>query len=266
MCREFFTGYPEGVTTSDHAIDAFRVRVYEVGTPDGNVIYYHGGGFVVGGLESHDDVCAEICARTGLRVISVDYRLCPEFKHPAQFLDSFAALEWVLDRYDGAVVLAGDSAGGNLAATVSHAARGKTDRIIGQVLVYGGFGLGSESASAHYHANAPMLTRDDILFYRGIRCVGDEPMDDPTYAPLFDPDFTNLPPSVVIAAECDPIADDSKAYCDKLVATGNKAVWFNEAGLVHGYLRGRSTVTRARLSFDRIVNAIAALSRQEWIY
>lgn len=258
MCRAFFKGYPPGLTVTDSTADGVPIRIYQKGKTDTNVVFLHGGGFVVGGLNSHDDICAEICDRTGFRVIFVDYRLSPEYKHPAAFDDAWRATQYVTLTWPGTLILAGDSAGANLAAAVAHHGRGTLD-IAGQVLIYGAFGGDINKGSYLTHAHAPMLTRADIKFYMGIRHEGPPPDNDPTAAPLHDADFSNLPPSVLISAECDPISDDSRDYRDRILAAGGQAIWINEAGLVHGYLRARSNVTRARESFTRIINAISAL-------
>lgn len=260
MCRAFHQGYPDGVSAQDADANGVPVRIYSAGAPGTNVVYFHGGGFVVGGLESHDDVCAEICAQTGYRVIAVDYRLAPEHKHPASFDDSLTATTWVMDQFSGALVLAGDSAGGNLAAAVAHACRGQR-RILGQVLIYPGLGGDMSSGSYLEHANAPLLTRDDILFYRDIRLDGAEPVGDSSYAPLHDSDFSGLPPTVVVSAECDPLCDDGAAYVAAVDAAGGQALWIREQGLVHGYLRARAMVARAQTSFERIVLAIESLGQ-----
>lgn len=266
MCRAFHRGYPEGVAVRDEALGGVPCRIYEPARPgEVTVVYYHGGGFVVGGLESHDDVCAEICEGTGYRVISADYRLCPEHRHPAAFDDALAAAYAVAERFGQPIVLAGDSAGGNLAAAVAHAIRGADVEVLGQVLVYPGLGGDKTGGSYANHAHAPMLTRDDLDFYRSIRYKdGVEPRDDPTASPLRDTDFSDLPPTIAIAAECDPLADDAAAYAGKVRAAGGKALAITEPGLVHGYLRARRTVTRARDSFARIIRAIAMLGRGEW--
>lgn len=208
MCREFFAGYPAEVTANDSFIDTpghkVPIRVYAAGrggegadgqaagteasarhgtstqaaglqasVPAATVLYFHGGGFVVGGLDSHDDVCAELCGRTGYAVVSVDYRLAPEHAHPAQFDDAMAAFGWVLAAYEGAIVLAGDSAGGNLAAAVSHAARQRSTRMpAGQVLIYPGLGGDETKGSYIIHAEAPMLTARDVAYYRELRAGG----------------------------------------------------------------------------------------------
>jgi acetyl esterase len=266
MCRAFFQGYPDGVTASNHHINAIPTRHYTRGDAPATVMYFHGGGFVVGGLESHDDVCAEICDRTGLNVVSVDYRMAPEHVHPAMHDDCLAATKHILATTDTPILLAGDSAGGNLAATVAAALR-NDPRLIGQVLIYGGFGGDVDAGSFIEHANAPLLTRDEIVFYEGIRYKdGAKPENDPTAVPLHDTDFTNLPPTVIISAECDPITDGSRLYHEAIQAAGGKSIWYNEEGLVHGYLRARTTVKRAAASFDRIIAALNALSRNEWPY
>lgn len=267
MARSFLAPRPDVVETEDRKVNGVPVRIYTAGDPTRTVMYCHGGGFVVGGLESHDDVCAEICAQTGYRVVAVDYRLAPEHMHPAMFDDAWAAFEWILSEYEGGIVLSGDSAGANLCAAVAHHARGRTDRILGQVLIYGAFGGDMNAGSYIEHAKAPLLTRDEILFYQGVRCKdGSPPAGDPTYAPLHDSDFSGLPATILISADCDPVRDDSRDYRDRILAARGKAHWINEEGLVHGYLRARHSVGRARDSFERISLAIEALGQEIWPY
>ena len=258
MCRAFHAGYPEGVTARDGSASGVPLRVYETPGMVGTVVYMHGGGFVVGGLESHDDVCAEICAATGMRVVSVDYRLAPEHRHPAAFNDCLAAVQ-ALHGDHGPLVLAGDSAGAALAASVSHALRGGEVRLLGQVLIYPGLGGDRNAGSYLTHANAPMLTRDDVLFYARIRFDGPEPQDDPTAAVLQDKNFAGLPPTVIFSAECDPLCDDGSDYATRIQKAGGQARWVREPGLVHGYLRARHSVPRAAASFGRITTAIRDL-------
>lgn len=261
MCRAFHRGYPPGITAEDRRLGGVPCRLYP-GT-GGTVVYFHGGGFVVGGLHSHDDVCAEIRAGTGLSVVSVDYRLCPEHPHPAAFDDACAVTRAVLADAGGPVLLAGDSAGGNLAAAVSHHL-GRKGKIAGQVLIYPGLGGDRDTGSYLTHARAPMLSRDDVLFYSTIRHGGAEPPADPTFAPLSDSDFAGLPPTLAIAAECDPLADDATAYAARITAAGGMARAITEAGLVHGYLRARATVPRAAASFARIIAALNDMAAGHW--
>ncbi len=170
----------------------------------------------------------------------------------------YVALTW-----PGVTIIAGDSAGGNLAAGVAHQLRGDVT-LHGMVLIYPG--LGGDMAKGSYlaHAQAPMLTLDEVKFYTELRHGTSGVSNDPTAAPLNDTDFSDLPPTVVITAQCDPLSDDGRDYCDRILAAGGQAYWREEPGLVHGYLRARNNVTRAKASFDRIIHALTALSDGNW--
>ena len=257
MCRKFFAGYPQGVSANDHNAHGVPVRHYPNPGQDGGplVLYFHGGGYVVGGLDSHDDICAEICAECGFDVVSVDYRLCPEHPHPAAFDDAMTACAWARKRFDEPLILVGDSAGGNLAAAVAHAVRGQAE-ILGQVLSYPGLGGDPDNGSYRVMADAPMLTLADVLGYSGLRSGGVRHDGDASFAPLWDSDFSAAQPTVSISAKCDPLCDDARDYALAINAAGGVAVWINDKGLVHGHLRARHTVTRARASFDRVLRAI----------
>ena len=259
MCRAFDTPYPEGVTSHDQPLAGVPCRVYPGRQP--TVLYLHGGGFVVGGLHSHDGICADIRGATGLTVVAADYRLSPEHLHPAAFEDACAVARHLATQ--GPIILVGDSAGANLAAATCHAMRGNP-QIKGQVLIYPGLGGDLNAGSYLTHANAPMLTRDDVLYYKDIRHDGPAPDGDPSVSPLLDTDFTRLPPTLAIAAECDPLADDAPAYARKIAAAGGRARAITEAGLVHGYLRARHAVPRAAASFDRITATITAFAEDRW--
>ncbi len=272
MCRGFHAGYPQGVSAETTAIAApgrdIPIRIYRNAAPDlaAVVLYFHGGGFVLGGLESHDDVCAEICGRTGYEVVSVDYRLAPEHRHPADFDDAMSAFEWAAEIFSRRILLAGDSAGGNLAAAVSHATRGHAVKPAGQVLIYPALGGDRSRGSYVTHAEAPMLTTRDMEFYDAMRTGGRDATGLITMAPLADADFANLPPTVIVTAECDPLSSDGQAYCERMLAAGGHACWHEEKGLVHAFLRARHSVGRARSSFTRIVEAIRALGKGEWVW
>lgn len=256
MARSFHHGYPAGITARDETIGGVTCRIYPGAAPC--VVYLHGGSYKLGDLHSHDDLCAEICARTGFRVISVDYRLAPEHVHPAAFNDVLAVISTIAK--SGPYLLVGDSAGAGLAASIAHAQRQGGTPALGMVLIYPSLGGDPNQGSYLIHANAPMLTRDDVLSYRKIRFKdGVAAPNDPTACALYDTDFTNLPPTIVFSAECDPLADDGRTYCDRITAAGGQAQWHLERGLVHGYLRARHSVPRAAQSFDRILTAISSL-------
>jgi len=266
MCVAFHQGRPAGVTASDGlvatAAHAIPVRCYRVvgKAATAIVVYYHGGGFVLGDLDSHDDICAEICAATGFEVISADYRLAPEHLHPAAFHDALAVFEWVAATSGLPLVLCGESAGGNLAAALAHATRHHPRSATGQVLIYPGLG-GDETAGSYVeHAEAPLLTLSDIDFYRRIRSAPGQSPDDPTFSPLRDSDFSGLPATFIITAQCDPLSSDGEAYRDRIVAAGGSAWWQEEPRLVHSFLRARGSVPRAAAAFLDILSAIASVT------
>ena len=268
MCREFFAGYPDGVAASDgrvgHGERAVPVRRYRCTgagrEPAALLLYFHGGGFVVGGLESHDDVCAELCERTGNPVVSVDYRLAPEHRHPAAFEDALTAFAHVAGHDELPILLCGDSAGGTLAAALAGATREHPRAAIGQLLIYPGLGGATDRGSCVVHANAPLLSTREVAYYRDIRAGDERDLHDPAFAPLRDRSFAGLPPTVVVSAACDPLSDDGRRYCEAIRAAGGRARHFDEPGLVHGYLRARHTVERARASFERIVALLRELA------
>ncbi|SFE93224.1 acetyl esterase [Sulfitobacter brevis] len=268
MCKVFHQGRPEAVKVVDTSYGGVPCRQYEAGATAATVVYYHGGGFVVGGLDSHDDVCAEISARTGYRVISVDYGLAPEVIFPGCFEDAWDAFAAIAAQVSGPLLLCGDSAGGNLAAAVAHYARGRIEgRIVGQVLIYPGLGGDRGQGSYVTHANAPHLTTADMEFYKTVRTGGAiMPLGDPRFAPLQDTDFSGLPPTVCVTAQCDPLASDGEAYRDALRAAGGQAVWINVDGMVHACLRARGMSQKAAGFFDEVVGAIDALGRGDWPY
>jgi acetyl esterase len=264
MCRVFYRGRPEAVATHDLIFGGVPCREYVCGAPDKTVIYFHGGGFVVGGLDSHDDVCAELCDQTGLRVISVDYRLAPEHTYPDDFEDAWNAVQGIASVRTGPIILAGDSAGGALAASIAHQARWHLkDRIIGQVLIYPVLGDDTTKGSYLTHAQAPHLTRDDVQYYLDMRTGGATTGKRAVYA-LQDSDFSGLPPTIVFTAECDPLNDDGNTYCQAISAAGGRAKWVDEPGLIHGYLRARTLSAKAGASFARIVSALSKLGQGAW--
>ena len=280
LCLDFNYGRPVGVVSNDVMIQHVPVRFYSFDgaifdsqnknsaspTEKRLIVYFHGGGFVLGNLDSHDDICAEICAGTGYELVSVAYRLAPENLHPAMFEDALLATKSVIANTDFPLILCGDSAGGNLAATVAHALRPETDRILGQLLIYPSLGPNTGRGSYKRHALAPMLTSNDVKFYLESRCgrkIEDMPPDK-TIFPLLDDDFSDLPPTVIITADCDPLSDDGKNYTNSVKAAGGRALWINEEGLVHGFLRARREVAGASSSFMRIIKLLLMLGKKEW--
>lgn len=253
MCAVFRAERPEHLPVEDRAIAGVPCRLYGPETPV-FVLYLHGGGFVVGGLDSHDDICAEIADATGLQVISVDYRLAPEHRWPAQIDDVFAV--WRATGRAGVVM--GDSAGASLAAGLCLRARGG-HAPLGQVLIYPGLGGDRAMASYSEMAEAPLLRTADLDGYQHA-LHGEGPVTDPVARPLQADDLSSLPPAFIVTADVDPLRDDGPAYARRLIEAGVAAKWRNEPQLPHGYLRARRSSDRARRSFQAIIAAISAMS------
>ena len=163
-------------------------------------------------------------------------------------------------------MLCGESAGGNLAAAVAHARRHDARAAVGQVLIYPSLGGDMRAGSYVEHAEAPMLSTQDVLVYRDVRFGSGGYAEHPNVAPLSDADFSGLPPTIVVTAQCDPLSSDGEAYRDRIQAAGGRAAWREEPGLVHSFLRARHSAQRARQAFDRIVAAVAAMGKGEWPY
>ena len=252
LCVAFAAPVPKGVLVRDTSLTGVPVRLYQPPAPPvAKVIYLHGGGWVLGGLDSHDDICAEMCFATGADVVSVDYRLAPEHRHPAALEDALAVFDAIRAGTDARLILAGDSAGGYLAAMVAVKRPGEAQ---GQVLIYPAIDPDMKGASITEHANAPALTREDMEYYHGeyFRDVADNPLD---------ADPTGFPPTVAFAAEYDPLYSDAVAMVEHIAGAGGQARLFSEAGLIHGYLRARHRVALAGASFGRITGAVSDLAR-----
>lgn len=271
LCTDFSAGYPNGVVSTDATVDtdtySVPVRRYSAENEQHSdralIVFMHGGGYVLGNLHSHDDVCAELCAYTGFNLTAIDYRLAPEHKHPSAFEDCLAVVRHEAARLNQPIVLCGDSAGGNLCAAVAHQLRNDSTRsadavspVVGQILLYPELGGDKQTGSYSEHANAPMLTLDDVMYYQNIRFANENVNIDFTNAPLQDTSFANLPKTLVVSAACDPLSDDGKHYCDAINQAGGSAQWKNEAGLVHGFVRARHSSEKARRSFQLVIDTL----------
>ncbi|NKB53273.1 MAG: alpha/beta hydrolase fold domain-containing protein [Rhizobiaceae bacterium] len=272
LCQAFAAKFPNEVETQDitiagpqHDIPCRSYSREDNVNENAQILYFHGGGFVVGGLHSHDSYCAEICKATGFNLTAIDYRLAPEHIFPADYYDVVAAYRHLINQSQKPIILLGDSAGGNLAAALAHASRQEVRQPVGQVLVYPTLGSDWTKGSYLEHAEAPMLTTDEMIYYAKMRTGGDLSMwSQKELSPLYDADLTNLPPTIVFSAQCDPLRDDGFNYCAKIVQAGGKAQFFEETGLVHSYLLARHSVGRAKRAFENIVTALTLLGQQIW--
>lgn len=245
---------PQGLTVTDHEISAqggaFPVRVYRPvdeskGLPA--ILYFHGGGFVLGDIEAYDGPCRDLAVQSRCLVVSVGYRLAPEHRFPRAVDDCLCALDWLvenlstLDVNPAKVIVAGDSAGGNLAAVVAQQARATHPNLVkGQILIY--------PVTDHYSAG--MTSYDDNATGQGLTRKQMEWFWDSYYPksavasghfdvramPLRENSLADLPPALVITAERDPLRDEGRAYAEKLKAQGIAVRHIDFADLQHGFI------------------------------
>jgi acetyl esterase len=208
------------------------------------LVFFHGGGFVFGSLDSHyDGLCRALCGEAGALVLSVDYRLAPEHKFPAATLDCAAAMRWAAEQAPrlGAdprrLVVAGGSAGGNLAAVTALRLREEGGpKLAGQLLIYPVIDLPAPSPSYRDFAAGYHLTAEDMAWFW--QQYLDDPADGahPYAAPLRAASLAGLPPAHVLTAEYDPLRDEGEAYAARLRAAGVAVEQVREAGMIHGFL------------------------------
>jgi len=226
------------------------------------LVFFHGGGFALGDLDTHDDLCRHIANGSGCRVVSVDYRLAPEHPFPAGVEDCYAATKWVAEHaaeigIGGPLAVGGDSAGGNLAAVVAQLAKTQGPALAFQLLIYPVTQLGGpELPSMEENAKGYFLERESMQWYTRMYCPDAALLADPRMSPLRAKDLSGLPPAYVVTAGFDPLRDEGKAYADKLDAAGVPVTYVNYPGMVHGFFSLRGLIPKAR---EAVAAASAAL-------
>jgi acetyl esterase len=228
------------------------------------VIWFHGGGWVVGTLDSHDPVCRALANRTPCVVVAVDYRLAPEAPFPAALEDSWAATQWVAEEAlklgadASRIVVAGDSAGGNLAAAVALRARDRGLDLALQVLVYPVTDAELESESYQRLATGLNLTRAKMEWYWQ-QYLGGADGHDPEASPLRAPDLSGVAPAIVQTAEHDPLLSEGEAYARRLQEAGVPVTLTRYDAVIHGFIRMPALVAEADFALAEIASAVAAL-------
>jgi acetyl esterase len=242
------------------------VRVYR---PEGDaakpvIVYYHGGGWVLGSLETHDGTCRRLADGADAVVVSVDYRMGPEDRFPAAVDDAYAALQWVaahaaeLGADPARLVVAGDSAGGNLAAVMSQLARDGGPAIRFQLLVYPVTDHEFTSVSMEENAVGYYLTRDAMRWFYDHYLNDPSEGDDARVSPIRHTDLAALPPAFVLTAQYDPLRDQGIAYAEALRGAGNVVEMTMYEGLFHGFFSMFDFIDAGKAAFDDAIAAVAA--------
>ena len=240
-----------------------RIYVPSAAGPHPMIFLYHGGGWVIGDLDTADSEARELCVGTNALVISVDYRLAPENQFPAAVDDSFAVFKQanqLAQQFNGdpeRIAVAGDSAGGNLAAVMAQMARDQNGpAICFQLLVYPVTdGTNLERNSYHEMANGYLLTRDAMVWFWDHYCP-EEDRGNPLASPLLADNFSNLPPALVMTAKYDPLCDEGEEYAKRLSSAGTSVEHKHYEGYMHGFFSHTPMIPSIRESMEDACSAL----------
>jgi acetyl esterase len=258
-----FFGHPQPVySVRDERIDGpggpMRIRLYEpgAGAPGPAVLFIHGGGWALGGIEMSDHVCRALCRASHMVIASVDYRLAPENPFPAALDDSFTALQWLRANAD-AVAVCGDSAGGNLAAAVALKARDSGIRDIAlQVLIYPALDPTLADESFERSASGYGLTRDDMRYFWDLYLASPADASNPYASPSQARDVSGLAAAFIVTAEYDPLVGEGEKYARRLRELGVKVRLRRFDGMIHGFVGYLGAIADAQIAIDDVARAL----------
>jgi acetyl esterase len=271
LCRSFRAPRPANITVQDIDINGVPTRLFRPNTTDpvAGVIYGHGGGFVLGSPETHDDMCAEMAAGANAAVALFNYHKAPEHPFPAQLEDSMTIYNWM--RRQGRdhgidpdhLIAAGDSAGGQMSAALAlHLRAQNLPQLKAMVLIYPGLGASFSSPSYERNADSKSLSRDEMLYYwrSFLGPEGNPNWKNELALPLLARDLSNLPPAFITAAWHDPLYDDGVTFHQRLLKAGVASTLRTEPALAHSYMRARNHSAPAKEAFAVIVQALKHFS------
>ena len=251
--------------TVEGAAGPLRARVYvprKVRRPSPGLVYLHGGGWVVGSIESHDRVCRALASRAGIVVASVEYRLAPEHPFPAAAEDAIAATRWVLanaaslEMDPAAIAVGGDSAGGNLSAVAAQALRHDALRPAFQLLIYPATDMTRALPSHAMFRDSFFLSRAAGDWYLSLYLPDASRAREPLASPLFSEDLCGLPPALVVTCGFDPLRDEGKAYSDRMRAAGVDVESVCFEGQMHGVMLLGSALRDGARMIDLAANRL----------
>ncbi|MGF6951584.1 acetyl esterase [Neobacillus sp. B4I6] len=268
--RRPLTGEPEEVgkvenRTIPGPAGEMPVRIY---TPDGQgpfpaLVYYHGGGWVIGDLDAVEIICRLLANRANSVVVSVDYRLAPEHKFPAAVEDAYAAVKWLEENgssilVDSArVAVGGDSAGATLAAVVALMAKDRGEpSLVYQMLIYPVTHHAYDTESYRENAEGYYLTKDSMVWFWNHYLRDEEDGRNPYASPLRADNLSGLPPALVITAEFDPLRDEGEAYAKRLKAAGVPVEVTRYNGMIHGFFGMPGVLEQAKKAIEQAANAL----------
>jgi acetyl esterase len=221
------------------------------------LIFFHGGGFVLCDLNTHDHMCRNLCAGANCLVMSVEYRLAPENKFPAATDDALAATRWAAEYAShiggdpGRIAVAGDSAGGNLSAVTALRIRDQGGpSLCGQLLIYPATDYYKPGTTSLREYSGYFFTMEDLIWFTGHYLNDESEADHPYAFPMRAADLTNLPPALVITAECDPLRDEGENYAARLKSAGVAVMLIRYDGMIHGFFNYIGVLDQAQEAMD----------------
>ena len=267
VCAAFRAPRPDDIDVTDTVANGVHIRVFKPKsqTLKPGVIYSHGGGWVLGGPETHDDMCAELASGAECVVVLTDYRLAPEHWHPAQLEDSLKVWRWMREQghlhgiNPDHIIAAGDSAGGQMSVALALTLRDLgLPQVRAMALLYPVLGANMETASYIRNANAPCLTREEMRFFLTsfLGPEGSANWQDEKAVPLMAASVEGLPPAYITVAGHDPLHDDGVMFHERLLAAGIPSELRREPRLAHSYMRARHHSAIAMAGFLAIVEAL----------
>ncbi|GAA1393766.1 hypothetical protein GCM10009613_40860 [Pseudonocardia kongjuensis] len=266
MLRDMYGPGPEVAQRIDETVPvdggSIGVRLLLPEDPRAVIVYYHGGGWVIGSLDEFETLGRNLVARTGAAVVLVDYRLAPEHRYPTAAEDSWAALRWTVDHLAARglqlpLIVAGDSAGGNLAAIMAQRAKAEGGPEISlQVLVYPVTDADVDNASYTDPANQLMLSRESMIWFWDHYAPDTAGRSRPDASPLRAADLSGLPPAVVLTAEHDVLRDEGEAYAEKLRAAGVPVQSRRFEGQMHGFFTFVNVLPGSAAGLDYVADQV----------
>lgn len=253
---------PAGLNVTDESIQGVPVRIYEPQEKrPGAIIYFHGGGWVLGSVESHDDITADLAHDTGCMTVSVDYARAPEHRFPRAFDDAWTVVQHFMGLSEP-LITAGDSAGANLAGACALAVSAGGSRLAGQVLFYPCVDVDFSRASYRRCTDSPFLDSHEMAWFWSQYAPDTQARQDWRALPMraSDAQLAALPPSFLTVAENDPLHDEGVAYAQRLREAGCQVHLERGEGLLHGYLRLRHQAAQPRRIYQSAVQWVRALA------
>lgn len=247
-----------------------KARVYrpEGEGPFPTVVFFHGGGWVIGDLDTHDNMARNLCRGSAAVVVSVDYRLAPEHPFPAAVDDALASARWIAEHLeefggDPRFGIAGDSAGGNLSAVVAQMLRDAGTPLAGQLLIYPAVDAKGEYPSRVENAKGYFLEKETMDWFYGHYAGAWEDATDPRLSPLYGADLSALPPTLIVTAEFDPLRDEGEAYGEALRSAGVETEVRRYDGMIHGFFDMGAVSPAAQAAIDESCGRFGEMLRAQ---